>query len=163
MLTFNIDPIPKTNRADLIPWPLYASEDEVRARLLSGLKQALHNSGYTIRAEVEADRTPEDVKESRRKTTRHAQLKGRATVQAAGKRRIDLVIFTPGAAAAILIETKRDPSLYSAYHQKEAERLDRQTKRYARYGLPLLVCIGTDDIEPTIEKALEIICSGDFK
>ena len=142
----NTPATPPTGLADsasLIPFPRYQSEAHVQSRLLHDLDTMLKDTPYTVCAEVRAYPTPQAIA--------RAKLRGHT----ARKKRLDLVIFSTNAIA--IIEVKREPSLYSAYHKADVNRATKQTREYREYGIPVLLCWGSEEIDQTLSQVRTII------
>lgn len=77
---------------------------------------------------------------------RQADIDVRGEVYAKGVR-FDLVVFCSDKQASIIIEVKRRDAAISV----------RQQASYMKFGLPVIFCIGTEGIEPTINKIIEMM------
>ncbi len=131
--------ITSLNRHTTIPHPDAPSEFEIQ----SALYQSLLSLGYHVHAEVTAN-SPDSG-------TRAARL--------------DLVIYrrafvhyengglSPVDTPVALIEVKRQRTAHTGlYARKTAERASQQYQRYARYGIPVIVCQGQSQIGPTLDQ-----------
>lgn len=131
------------HRSAIIPYPADISEFEIHATLY----RAFRSSGIDARGEVRTYSPDTRARGARLDLVIFAQQ--RQTIQG---------ISCPVNAPIAIIEVKRARRHTNGpIAQKIAERASQQYQRYARLGVPVIVCQGMSQIHPTLSRVQEII------
>lgn len=116
-----------------IKYPDHVSEFEVQAELYFKIKQSLPTAD--VRGEVKSRGT-------------HGLREAKTAC------RFDLVVYD-GIVAVCIVEVKGG----SVRHNTTIEDT-RQGQRYRTYGVPVIVCYGSDDIDQTVNEVRSYVFSG---